>query len=57
MPFIIPINEDNEALMCTHRSHEVRVDVKRHSGLLVPMRKGAIMSVSRKLGLVKTSSI
>ena len=56
IPLIISIDDKGEVVTCADRSHAVHADGKRHSGMLLNMDKGAIMSASKKLGVVTVSS-
>ena len=55
LPLIIAITEDG-AIIYIDGAHAVHTDCKGHSGMVSTMGKGAMMSVSKKLGLVTRSS-
>ena len=50
------IDESGEVRACIDGARAVHNDGKGHSGTCLTMGKGAMMNVSKKLGLVSTSS-
>ena len=56
LPLIISINENGEAYACIDGAHAIHSDGKGHSGMHLAMGRGGMMNVSKKLGLVTTSS-
>ena len=56
MSLIMSIDDDGEACTCTYGAYTVHVDGKTHSGMCLTIRKGTMMNVSNKLGLVTLSS-
>lgn len=54
IPLIITINDDG-AITCIDGAHTVHADAKGHSGLFNTMGKGAMINVSKKLGIVTNS--
>ena len=58
-PFLsLIMSIDNEVNDCIHsdRDHVVHSNRKRHSDVLATIGTGAMMSVSKKLGLISNSS-
>ena len=56
LPLITSIDEDGKVLTCVDGAHASHEDGKGNSGLFATMGLGAILNVSKKLGLVTTSS-
>ena len=56
MTLIIAIDKKGDASICIDIAHAVHADGKGHAGVVVAMKKSAIINVSKKLGLVTTSS-
>ena len=56
MPLIISIGEDGRVCAYIDGSHAIHADGKEQSGLFLAIGRGAMISVSKKLGLVTTSS-
>ena len=56
MPLIIAIDEDRNTYMHIDRVDAIYVDIKGHLGLFLTMGQGVIISISKKLDLVTTSS-
>ena len=56
LPLITSIDDDGIALKCINVAHVVRAIGKGYSGMFVTMGLGAMIDVSKKLGLVTTSS-
>ena len=56
LPLIIFINGEGNLCIYIDRAHTVHQDSKGHSGLFATMGRRAMMSASKKLGLVTTSS-
>ena len=52
MALIVSTDDDGEAHTRIDGSHAVHVDEKGHSEMCLTMEKGAMMNVSKKLGLV-----
>ena len=52
----ISIDDNGEVHACTDRAHESRADSKGHSGLIDTIGTDAIIRISKKFVLVKTSS-
>ena len=50
------IDEGGNVTMHVDGSHAMHEDGKAHSGLFATMGKGAMINISKKLGLVTTSS-
>lgn len=55
IPLIIEITEDR-AIIYINGAHVVHYDAKGHSGLFLTQGKGAMINVSKKQGIVTTSS-
>jgi hypothetical protein len=55
LPLII-MNDGNDTIIYIDGAHAVHNDCKGHSGLFVTQGKGAMINVSKKLGLVTNSS-
>ena len=53
---IIEINKEGNVHICIDRAHAVYNDAKGHSGLYLTMGHGAMINISKKLGVVTTSS-
>ena len=56
LPLIISIDDEGEVVTCIDGAHAVRAYGKMHSGMFLTMGKGAMMNVSKKLGVVTASS-
>ena len=56
MPLIISIDKSGNVHVCVDGAHAAHQDGKGHSGLFATMGRGAMMSASKKLDLVTTSS-
>ena len=54
LPLIISMNEEG-TLIYIDGAHAVHTDARGHSGLILTQGKGAMISVSKKLGVVTTS--
>ena len=52
----IAIDEEGNTMIHIDVSHAKHADGKGHSGLFIKMGKGSMMDVSKKFGLVITSS-
>jgi len=55
LPLIIKIDDKGNVYIYIDRVHAVHADGKEYSGLYMMMDKGAIINVSKKLGLVTNS--
>lgn len=55
IPLIIEITEKG-AIIYIDGAHAVHYDAKGHSGLFLTQGKGAMINISKKLGIVTTSS-
>lgn len=56
VPLIISIDVDGEVCMRIDGAHAIHADGKGHSGMFVTMGREDMINVSKKLGLVTTSS-
>lgn len=56
LPLIIGIGENGELYIHIGGAHAVHVDAKGHSGLFATLGLGAMINVSKKLGINTTSS-
>ena len=56
IPLIIGIGDDGNTVIHIDGAHAVHNDCKGHSGLYLTMGKGAMINVSKKLGLLTNSS-
>ena len=56
MPMTIATDEGGNVMTCIDGSHAARADGKGHSDLFATIGKGAMIKISKKLGLVTTSS-
>ena len=56
LPLVLSIDESGDVAMHVDGACAVHNDDKGHSGLFLTMGQGAMMSMSKKLGLMTTSS-
>ena len=56
MPLIIAIDEDKNTYAHIDGVYAIHIDTKGHSGLFLTIGQEVIINISKKLGLVTTSS-